>query len=200
MKTQNTFLLYVGAVLVVVGLLFSGCSAPPAANKPGGLTLKDKAADFSLVDATGNTMKLSDVQPGWYLVLIFYRGSWCGSCQNQLLNLKEDFAKFAPLHATLAAVSVDSVEDSAQFNGQWHFPFPLLSDRQFLLIDAYGLRDPKGHSGQDISLPAVIIIDSRKMIRYKYVGKSPADRPEDDEILYMIQQLQKISAQSGGAS
>lgn len=185
-------------VLVLLGvwtmvLSFSGCGSEsePVPFKPGGLQVGDKAADFVLMDATGHVMKLSDVQPGWYLVLVFYRGHWCGACQNQLLNLKEDFSKFAPLHAALVAVSVDTVEESADFNHTWNFPFPLLSDTRFQLIDAYGIRHPRGHEDKDISRPTVIIIDPQKVIRYKYVGTVPTDRPADDEILYTIQKLQR---------
>ena len=186
-------------ILVVLGTLaagISGCGeSGPVSHRPGGLQLGDQAPDFALVSDSGQVMRLSDVKPGWFLVLVFYRGHWCSACQNQLLNLKEDFAKFAPLHAALAAVSVDTVEESADFNHLWHFPFPLLSDTRFQLIDAYGIRDPHGHEGKDISRPSVVIIDPRRIIRYKYVGVSPLDRPEDDEILYILQRLQE-----GGAS
>ena len=127
---------------IVWTVVLSGCGnePQPAPLKPGGLQIGDKAADFSLVDETGHVMKLSDVQEGWYLVLVFFRGHWCTACQNQLLNLKDDFAKFAPLHAALAAISVDSIDDSADFNQIWHLPFPLLSNSQLRLIDAYGIR------------------------------------------------------------
>jgi peroxiredoxin len=184
--------------LVLIGVFVSawalaGCGNSSGSNKPGGLSVGDKAADFALVDQDGKVMKLSDVQPGWYLMLIFYRGHWCGACQTQLLNLKQDFSKFAPLHTTMAAISVDPVADSSNFNGIWRFPFPLLSDGQLKLIDAYDLRHVQGHGGKDISRPALIIIDPQKTIRYKYVGKDPTDRPDDDEILFTLQKLQQSS-------
>src|SRR5579872_5523480 len=128
--------------LLALGLVFSlhsGCgqSPSPADYKPGGLALGDKAYDFSLMDERGRMMKLSDVQPGWYLVLILYRGQWCSACLNQLLDLKNDFPKFTQLHASMAAVSVDPLEDSANFMNQWRFPFPLLADPKLQVIDAY---------------------------------------------------------------
>lgn len=174
-------------------LLCSGCG-PQSQNpppKPGGLQVGDKAADFSLIDETGHAMKLSNVQPDWYLVLVFYRGYWCNVCLNQLLNLKTDFPKFTALHVTLAAISVDNPEDSANFNQQWRLPYPLLSDPHLQLIDAYGARHPNAHMGKDIARPTVIIIDPQKIVRYKYIGQSPLDRPSDDEILYTIQQMKK---------
>lgn len=177
---------------LALGILAAGCVAQPdpASLKPGGLAVGDKAADFALADNNGKTMKLADVQKGWSLVLILFRGHWCSACQNQLINLKEDFPKFTALHAAVAAVSVDTVEESAHFAQEWRFPFPLLSDPKFQVIDAYGARHPEGHEGKDISKPAVILIDADRVVRYKHVGTSPVDRPSDDEILYLIQKMQ----------
>jgi peroxiredoxin len=181
--------------LIVLLPGFLGCgNKSESGYKPGGLVAGDKAADFALMDSNGHVMRLSDVQAGWYLVLILYRGYWCNVCLNQLLSLKNDFPKFQDLHATIAAISVDPVEDSAAFNRQWRFPFPLLSDTQLRVIDAYGTRHPNGHNGNDISRPAVIIIDPQKIVRSKYVGKDPSDRPANDEILFQIQQIQQKTA------
>lgn len=173
--------------------VLAGCvqSSEPVVTKPGGLGLGDKAYDFSLMDSTSHLVKMSDLKPGWYLVLILYRGSWCSACQGQLAGLKDDYPRFLALHSTVAAVSVDSVEDSANFNQQWRFPFPLLSDPDLRVIDAYGARHPHGHEGKDIAKPSTIIIDPNRTIRFKYIGKDPTDRPTDNEILFMIQQIEQ---------
>ena len=190
-KKFRVFLLMVVMGISLIGV--DGCvgNSKNASMKPGGLALGDKAFDFSLMDSTGRLMKQSDLQQGWYLVIILYRGYWCSACLNQLLNLKEDYPKFTALHAALVAASTDSIQDSASFNQQWRFPFPLLSDTQLQLIDAYGARHPQGHEGKDIAHPSVIIVSPNRIVCYKYVGKTPTDRPTDDEILYTLQQIQK---------
>lgn len=111
-----------------------------------------------------------------------------------MAGLKEDYLKFLAQHATVAAVSVDSVQDSADFNQQWRFPFPLLSDPNLQVIDAYGARHPNGHDGKDIARPTTLIIDSNKIIRFKYIGKDPTDRPTDNEILFTLQRIQQFDA------
>jgi peroxiredoxin len=182
-------------LILATGMLMAGCSpaSAPKTVKSGGLGVGDKATDFSLLDAEGHSIKLSDVQPGWSLVLFFYRGHWCEACLNQMLNLKRDEPKFTALKASLAAVSVDTVEESAAWNKQWRFPFPLLSDTKLELIKAYGALDFKGHDGKDISHPAVIIIDAQKTVWFKYVGTKATDRPDDDEVLYEVQKLQQTA-------
>jgi len=193
LRIPKFIFLLLNAVVFAGGILGGdGCKkAPEIPYRPGGLAMGDKAYPFSLPDSNGHILKLEDMQEGWDLVLIFYRGHWCGACQNQLLNLKDDYSKFTAQHIALAAISVDTIEDSAHFTQEWRFPFPLLSDTRLQVIDAYGLRNPNGHEGKDISHPAVIIIDSGKMVRYKYVGKTPMDRPSDDEILFEIQKIQQ---------
>ena len=193
LKTPKTIVLFLSLAALASGFLeFTGCKkAAEIPYRSGGLTVDDKAYPFSLPDSNGHILKLEDMQEGWDLVLVFYRGHWCGACQNQLLNLKDDYSKFTAQHTALAAISVDTIEDSAHFTQEWRFPFPLLSDTRLQVIDAYGLRNPNGHDGKDISHPAVIIIDSGKRVRYKYVGKTPMDRPADDEILFEIQKIQQ---------
>ena len=196
-KISCWFLIWV----LVPGFLLMGCGQSTTRSTPV-IQVGDKAPDFSLPDASGHFMKFSDVQSGTWLVLVFYRGAWCHSCMNQLLDIKKDFQKFMDLHAALAAVSVDTVEDSSTFNNQWRFPFPLLSDSPFRLIDTYGFRDPNGgDKKQDISRRAVVIIDPQKVIRFLYVGKEPGDWLESDEILDNLQKVQSAAkAKSGGAS
>ncbi|HEY5038782.1 MAG TPA: peroxiredoxin family protein [bacterium] len=159
--------------------------------KPGGLQAGDKAYDFSLMSSSGQLVKQSQISPNWYLVLVLYRGHWCSACQEQLAELKTDFAKFTALHTTIAAISVDSLEDSADLNRQWNFPFPLLSDTRLKVIDAYGARHVGGHGIHDIARPTVIIINPRQIVRFKYIGQNAADRPRNNEILFAVQQIQK---------
>jgi len=176
------------AAILLWGSL-SCSSAPPP--KPGGLGVGDQAFPFALSDSAGNILKLSDIQEGWTLVLVFYRGHWCSACLNQLLNLKEDYPKFAAAKVAVAAISADTIEDSAQFNREWRFPFPLLSDTKLEVIDAYGLRHRKEHEGKDISRPSIIILNPGRVVRYKHVGQNPTDRPTDNEILFEVQKIKK---------
>jgi peroxiredoxin Q/BCP len=174
---------------LMLGLLIGGCTVSND-QYIHLVQAGDKALDFSLQDSSGRFMKLSDVPANTYLILFFYRGSWCSACMNHLLDLKNGNQKFLDNHAVLAAVSVDPVEDSAAFTAQWHIPFPLLCDSELKLIDAYGFLDKAGHAGKDISKVGVVIIDPQKIVRYKYIGKDAFDRPSNDAILYVIHQLQ----------
>jgi len=185
--------------VLILGFLLGGCGSPAPSHPP---QVGDKAPGFSLLDANGQKFSSENLQPGWWLVLVFYRGSWCGACQDWLLDLKKDIPQFTALHGALAAVSVDRVADSATFNAQWRFPFPLLSDPQHRLIDAYGFLNPKaGHQGEDISRVAVVIIDPQGVIRYLHSGKEAWDHPKNDEVLYWLKGLESgTPVPTGGMS
>ncbi len=169
---------------------FSGCGSNEPRVKTVIPQIGDKVVDFGLTDQNGQFTKLSAVPPNAYLVLIFYRGAWCNACQEQLFQLKKDFHKFVEVNTLLAAVSTDPVEDSAQYNHQWNFPFPLLADPQLKLIDWFGFRNVRGHGIYDVSYPAVVIIDPQKIIRFKSIGKNPIDLPTNAELVFMIKQMQ----------
>lgn len=188
-RGKNFAGLLLGSLLVLGAAC--GPKDAPVPDKPGGLQPGDKAYDFSLSDSNGRIIKMSDMKPGWSLVLILYRGHWCSACQGQLAGLKDDYSRFLALHATIVAVSVDPVEDSAAFNAQWRFPFPLLSDPLLKVIDAYGARHPNGHEGKDIARPSVVLIDPSKIVRFKFIGKDPTDRPTDNEILFNLQEMEQ---------
>jgi len=167
-----------------------GCkssSPTPALTRPNGLEVGDKLVDFSLMDENGQIFKLSDLQADWYLVVVLYRGAYCNACRTMLFNLKDNYSLFTSEHVAIAAISTDSVEDSFHFNDQWRFPFPLLSDPNLKLIDAFGARHPNGHGIYDVAHPSIIIMDPQKTIRYKKLGKEPDDLPNPNEIVSLIQ-------------
>jgi len=187
---KRSLSLLMTASLVLLGACSDMKGSRP---KPGGLVVGDKAYEFKLMDSRAEWVKLSDIKENWYLVLILYRGSWCSACLGQLTQLKDDYQKFLDAGAAIACVSVESPADLSEFQRQWRFPFPLLSDPQLKLIDAYGARHPKGHEGEDISRATVVIIDSKRVVRYKYIGQTPQDRPHNAEILDLVRRFQQTS-------
>lgn len=173
MDSSSKIIFSIVLPLFFLALLFEGCkpSAPPP--RPQALGIGDKLLDFSLMDENGQIFKFSSLNPNEYLVIVLYRGSYCNACQAMLFDMKNNFSSLASLNATLVAVSTDTLQDSYDFNNQWRFPFPLLSDSKLTLIDAFGARHPNGHGIYDIAHPAIIIIDPQKIIRYKKIVKTP---------------------------
>ncbi len=167
-------------------LFLQSCASTKTPSRPNGLEVGDKLVDFSLMDENGQIFKLSDLKAGWYLVAVLYRGDYCGSCRTMLFNLKDNSSLLTSERVAVAAISTDSVEESFHFNDQWRFPFPLLSDPNLRLIDAFGARHPNGHGISDVAHPSIVIIDPQKTIRYKKIENNPEDLPTTNEIISLI--------------
>ena len=90
----------------------------------------------------------------------------------------------------LYAISVDPPEMSKSFaekiasDGKGSLNFPLLSDPEHKIIDAYGLRDPayEGQKVYGIPHPAVYLIDKKGKVVWAKIESNYRERPAVDEI------------------
>ncbi len=90
----------------------------------------------------------------------------------------------------LWGISRDTGEDSKILNerasrdGKGRITFPLLSDSDHKVIDAYGLQDPRYAKlkQQGIPSPTVIVIDKQGRIAYIRIDRDHTVRPPNAEI------------------
>jgi peroxiredoxin len=88
------------------------------------------------------------------------------------------------------AISVDPPNVSKEFaekiasDGKGAVNFPLLSDPDHKIIDAYGLRDPayQGQKVYGIPHPAVYVIDKQLKVAWAKVESNFRERPTTEEI------------------
>lgn len=91
--------------------------------------------------------------------------------------------------AAVAAVVVDPVETNAALARDAGLEFPILSDPDLRLVDAYGLRHREAHDGRDIALSASILVDGAGVVRWASVSKNVRLRPPPDEVVARIDAL-----------
>jgi len=90
----------------------------------------------------------------------------------------------------LYAISVDPPDVSKNFadkiasDGKGAIGFPILSDPEHKVIDAYGLRDPayKGQKIYGILHPAVYVIDKQGKVAWARIESDYKQRPTNEEI------------------
>ena len=90
----------------------------------------------------------------------------------------------------LYAISVDPPEVSKDFvkkiasDGKGEVNFPILSDPDHKIIDAYGLRDPayEGQKVYGIPHPAVYVIDKAGKVAWAKIESNYRERPTNQEI------------------
>ena len=89
---------------------------------------------------------------------------------------------------SLAAISVDAPAVSADLATRLGLRFPLLSDPSRTVIVPYGV----AMVGQDIAVPATLIVDRHRQIVYRHVGETMTDRPSILVILEELKRLRRI--------
>ena len=93
---------------------------------------------------------------------------------------------------------MDSAGDSKGFSGKiasdgkGAIPFPLLSDAQHRVIDAYGLQDPRylKQRREGIPYPTSIVIDKTGKIAWMRIDRVTSIRPPNSEIRAALDRLQ----------
>ena len=68
------------AILFAVAVSAAQAQFAPAANEVNPLKVGQAMPDVSLTDGDGNTKTLHSVIGGKPMLLMFYRGDWCGNC------------------------------------------------------------------------------------------------------------------------
>jgi peroxiredoxin len=91
---------------------------------------------------------------------------------------------FNQRHIEIAAISVDSTENSRKLSQAKGYTFPVLSDPNADVIRRYGLLHPKGgEDGQDIARPAEILIDATGTIRWENLTDDLRVRARPGQVL-----------------
>ena len=79
--------------------------------------------------------------------------------------MEQHLSDFQARHIVVAAISVDSPEESRKLIQSRGFHFPILSDPAAEIIRRYGVLHAKaGEDGRDIARPAEFLVDSKGTI------------------------------------
>lgn len=97
------------------------------------------APDFTLPDAKGRVVRLSELLAKGPVILTFYRGGWCPYCNLQLKSYQARLAEIRAKGAELVAVSPQTPEYTLSTAEKDALAFPVLSDVGGKVARAYGL-------------------------------------------------------------
>jgi peroxiredoxin Q/BCP len=119
-----------------------------------------KAPSFKLPASTGGVVSLSDFK-GQVVVLYFYPRDNTPGCTIEANDFQAALPKLKKLGAAVLGVSKDSIASHEKFAGKCNLTFPLLSDPDAEVIEAYGAWGEKNMYGKKITgiLRTTVVID-----------------------------------------
>ncbi len=98
--------------------------------------------------------------------------------------MEREINQFHERRIEVAAISVDSTEESRKLLQSRGFHYPLLSDPKAEVIRRYGLLHAKaGEDGQDVARPAELLLDSKGTIVWENLTDDLRVRARPDAIL-----------------
>jgi len=97
----------------------------------------DPAPPFSLHDQHGATARLADFA-GRKVLVYFYPAADTPGCTTQSCDLRDHLRDLAGLGVDVVGISPDEPDDQLAFDRKFSLGFPLLSDPDHAVAEAYG--------------------------------------------------------------
>ncbi|HUQ03197.1 MAG TPA: peroxiredoxin [Kofleriaceae bacterium] len=123
------------------------------------LTVGQPAPSFTLPSSDGGTFALDDLH-GTTVVIFFYPRDNTPGCTIEAQDFRDAVPALKKLGAIVVGVSKDSIASHCKFRDKFHLSFPLLSDPDGKVLEAYGAWGNKLMYGK----PMVGIIRSTAII------------------------------------
>lgn len=100
-------------------------------------------------------------------------------------------SEFEKHGAAVAAISVDSPDQSQELARAQGLTFPLLSDPEGLALEAFGVRHPEGNpiDHKDIARPATFVADREGRIVWRDLSSNWRIRPRPETLLRELERI-----------
>ncbi len=152
-----------------------------------------RTPDFILPDSDGKPRRMSDFAGKGATVLAFFPFAFSGVCDKEMCFFRDSYSELSSLGVQVVGISVDSVYSLKAFSQTYDFPFLLLSDFNKKVAKSYGvLQDPwVGHGYRGAAKRSVFVVDSKLVLRYRWVTDNPIDEPPYKEVVKATCRLAK---------
>ncbi len=107
----------------------------------------DMAPEFTLPADDGSDISLRDFR-GKKVVLYFYPKDNTPGCTTQACDIRDNLSSIQSSGAVVLGVSPDPVDSHVKFREKFQLNFPLLSDKDYKVAEAYGVWKEKSMFGK----------------------------------------------------
>jgi thiol-disulfide isomerase/thioredoxin len=155
-----TFAAFIGAALLAYNFLSAKAGSPKVLSEPGAVSATENgqgeppkiaAPDFTVQDAAGNEVKLSNLA-GKPVVLNFW-ASWCPPCKSEMPEFNKVYEELGGEVTFMMVDLVDGARETAEtgaaYVAEQGFTFPVYYDTSGEAASAYGVS----------AIPSTVFID-----------------------------------------
>jgi peroxiredoxin Q/BCP len=148
----------------------------------------ETAPDFTLSAQDGSTVTLSELR-GRPVVLYFYPKADTPGCTAQACGVRDHRADYEGAGAVVLGVSPDAPRKTSAFDDKYSLGFPLLSDEDHAVSEAYGVWGEKSMYGRKYMgvHRATFVIDPEGRVAHVIPKVSP--KTHDDQVLAALGEL-----------
>lgn len=131
------------------------------------LTAGSAAPEFTLRDSTGTPVSLSNLR-GSKVIVYFYPAAMTPGCTTQACDFRDNMASLQAAGYRVIGISKDPVDQLAKFVERDALTFPLLSDEDHAVQEAYGAWGEKKLYGKPVvgSIRSTFVIDENGVIEH----------------------------------
>lgn len=128
-----------------------------------------RAPDFSILTDAGQTLTLSALR-GKKVVLYFYPKDDTPGCTIEACDFRDQLEPLKTNGVVVLGVSRDSIESHQKFKKKFRLTFPLLSDTDGSVCNAYGVWQEKNNYGKKYMgiVRTTFLIDSQGIVQKIY--------------------------------
>lgn len=113
------------------------------------LQVGQPAPDFTLLNNANESVTLSTLLKSQQVLVYFYPAALTPGCTVQAEGLRDSQAELASNNTLAVGISPDTVKKLASFVDKKALNFPLLSDPDHQVADAFGVWGPKKFMGKE---------------------------------------------------
>ena len=137
----------------------------------GRLAAGDAAPDFTLSDDSGHQVSLSSLR-GQRVIIYFYPAAMTPGCTKQACDFRDSLADLVGSGFTVLGISPDGPAKLAKFRDKEGLTFPLLSDPDRQVLQAYGAFGEKMMYGKTTVgvIRSTFVIDPDGKVEHAYYG------------------------------
>lgn len=171
-----------------------------------GLAVGEIVPMFEGMDQFKQTVNTNSLLDEGDLVMVFFRGHWCGYCNQQLASLQDSLGMIKDKGANVIAITPESFEGSVLAASKSKVKFPIVADLPKVILNGYkvsfavnqdyqdkldsylkiDLEKSNPQVGNTLPIPAVYIVGQDKRVKFAYVDPDYRKRMSVAEILRQL--------------